>query len=314
MRKTGAGQQVDFVVDDEAPVALVEEAEVGELLIQWQIFVLCAALAMGENLVGGDGDGADFLALAGVLADHFRVDGGLVEEFLTPLTRSDGAGSEDERVRLDLRHCHHAHDGFACTAGQDDGACAARVGAIGPEDVAGVLLVVADGEQVTADRRIPKLKLERCSFDVADQVFRRIPGFDERLFDVPAPRRRDVQRVLADAVEDVDFEIPIALQFHQEQRIVGHQAQAGGVVGVAGEPHAPVARDGFGDFDDDVVGQRVLGVESQARQDDPRRSVPPTRRSTARGRRCGTCGCTPGFFPARQSGRGGRVRPRSAGC
>ena len=59
MRKIGAGQQVHLVVDDEAPVAGVEQLE-----------VRVDALPLGrEHLVGRDGDRADLLAGAGVLAD-----------------------------------------------------------------------------------------------------------------------------------------------------------------------------------------------------------------------------------------------------
>ena len=50
---------MDLVVDDEAPVAGIEELE-------GAVFALGFA---GDHLVGGDGDGFDFLLFAGVFAD-----------------------------------------------------------------------------------------------------------------------------------------------------------------------------------------------------------------------------------------------------
>ena len=56
------GQQVDLVVDDQAPVALVEQPEVGE------VAVLLGPV--GDDLVGRQGDRGDRLGVAGVGGDH----------------------------------------------------------------------------------------------------------------------------------------------------------------------------------------------------------------------------------------------------
>ena len=58
------GQQMDLVVDDQAPVVAGEQPEVREVAV--------LAGAVGEDLVGRDRDRADLFALAGVLADLLR--------------------------------------------------------------------------------------------------------------------------------------------------------------------------------------------------------------------------------------------------
>ena len=104
------GQEVDLVVDDEPPVVGVQQVQVR----------VDAFAASGEHLVGGDRDGADLLARAGVLADLLLGQGGEADELLLPLTRRDRVGDQDERRRRALGHGGGAHEGLAGPAGQDD--------------------------------------------------------------------------------------------------------------------------------------------------------------------------------------------------
>ena len=82
-------QQVDLVVDDQAPVALVEELEVR----------VDALPARRHDLVRRDRDRADLLAGARVLADLLLGERGPVEQLVAPLPRRDGVGHEDQRRR-----------------------------------------------------------------------------------------------------------------------------------------------------------------------------------------------------------------------
>ena len=76
-----------LVIDNQAPIHLGEEPQMHE--------VLRFAFAIGQDLVGGDGDWSDFLAVARVFADIFRRNRGLIEEFIDPLTHSDCVCGKD---------------------------------------------------------------------------------------------------------------------------------------------------------------------------------------------------------------------------
>jgi hypothetical protein len=108
------GQQVDLVVDDQPPVALVEDVEVGELL--------GLVVAVGEDLVGRQGDRADLLALAGVLGDLGLLQVGLVEDLAPPLLDGGDAGGQHQGGALHQRHARQADDRLAGAARQDDDA------------------------------------------------------------------------------------------------------------------------------------------------------------------------------------------------
>ncbi len=133
------GQQVDLVVDDQAPVALVEQVEVGE------VAVLLGPV--GHDLVGRQGHRRDRLGVAGVRADQGRVEVGLVEDLALPLLDGGRAGGQDQGLGLERRHGREADDGLAGPARQDDHARAAAGVAAGVEGRDGPLLVVADLER-----------------------------------------------------------------------------------------------------------------------------------------------------------------------
>ena len=84
------GQQVDLVVDDQAPVALVEELEVRE------VAVLLGPV--GHDLVGGQRDRARSPSTRRCSWRPSVVEVGLVEDLALPLLDGRGAGGQDQRV------------------------------------------------------------------------------------------------------------------------------------------------------------------------------------------------------------------------
>ena len=111
-------QQVDLVVDDQAPVALVEELEVRELLV--------LVGPVGQDLVGRDGDRADLLrSRRCTRRRRSSVEVGLVEDLALPLLDGGDARGQDERRVLHEGHGGDADDGLAGAAGQHDDAAAA---------------------------------------------------------------------------------------------------------------------------------------------------------------------------------------------
>ena len=83
-------QQMDFVVDDQAPVALVEQLEVRKL------FGLVGPIR--EDLIGRQRDRGDLLGLAGVLGHLILGQVGLVEDLAPPLLDGRDAGGQHQRA------------------------------------------------------------------------------------------------------------------------------------------------------------------------------------------------------------------------
>ena len=78
-----------LVIDDEPPIALVEDPEVAEAAV--------AIAPIGEHLISGDRDGAEIFAFTRVLAHVVGAEVGLVERLVAPLVNGRGARREDER-------------------------------------------------------------------------------------------------------------------------------------------------------------------------------------------------------------------------
>ncbi len=115
------GQQVHLVVDDQAPVAGVEDLQ-----------VRVDPLALGRHdLIGRDGHGPDLLASPGVLADLVRCQRRATEQFVPPLAGGHGVRHQDQSRGLGERHRERAHDGLARAAGQHDDARASVPEALG---------------------------------------------------------------------------------------------------------------------------------------------------------------------------------------
>ena len=106
--KNGSGQQVDLVVDDQTPVAGVEDLEV-----RVDPFPLGS-----QYLICRDRHGADFLLGSGVLTYLVRRELGTTKEFVSPLSGCDGVRHQNEGRCLGQRHGEGTHDGLAGPAGQ----------------------------------------------------------------------------------------------------------------------------------------------------------------------------------------------------
>ena len=129
---------MDLVVDHQPPVGGLKDLEVLE--------GAGLALPVGEDLVGGDGDGLDLLHVAHVEAHLVLGEAGLVQQFLLPLLHGGAIGGEHQGVGLQAAHAADADDGLARTAGQHQHTCAAFGAAARMEDVHGRLLVGAQAE------------------------------------------------------------------------------------------------------------------------------------------------------------------------
>ena len=90
--ENGGGQEVDLVVDDQAPVFAIEEFEVE----QWAASLFFAAWS--STWYVATVTGAMSLVVAAVFGDFVvRFERGLVEQLGNPLADGGGGGSEDER-------------------------------------------------------------------------------------------------------------------------------------------------------------------------------------------------------------------------
>ena len=231
---------MDLVVDDEAPVPGIKELE-------GPVFALGFA---GDHLVGGDGDGLDFLLFTGVFADFVFGEGGAAQELVAPLSAGDGIGDQDERGRFRLGHRSRADDGFAGAARQYDDARAAR-----PKGLGGVLLIIT---------QLPAVVIEGdgvgLAIDVAGEVFCRPACLEEGLLEAAALGRRDGDGMLVDARAE-EFSGSAAGKFFEDGRLIGLEDEAVGRVGV--EADAAVAGHGFGDVDKQGLGDWKAGVVFQ---------------------------------------------------
>ena len=129
IRNTGRRQKVNFVIDDQPPVALVEQAEVREVAIPLG--------PVGHDLVGRQRDRTDRLGITGVRGDLRLVDIGLVEDLAPPLLHRGGAGGQNEGLGLKGGQRGQAHDGLARAAGKNDDARASLHVAAGVEGIDG---------------------------------------------------------------------------------------------------------------------------------------------------------------------------------
>ena len=145
----------------------------------------------GDHLVGGDGDGLDFLLLTRILTDLLGREAGAAQQLIAPLAPSYGVGHEDERGGLCFSHGGSTDDGLARATGQDHDA-----GATGPEGFGGILLI------------IPKLPVHLLraqrdgmgfAVDIAGAVIGGPAGFEQLLFEPPASGGRHGDGAVIDA-------------------------------------------------------------------------------------------------------------------
>ena len=188
-------QQMHLVVDDEAPVLPTKQVQVGK---RFQVvFVLRLArrlqrsfawpglpaspFTVGQHLVGGDGDGRDFLPLTRVLADEVFGQVRLIQEFLFPLTGGHNAGHHDERLHLGAGDQVDPDDGLAGAAWQHQHTAPAGRGAAHPVGVRCILLIFAHHKRFTAASGLPQVDLHQGAGGISRQVLRRPAQLDERL-------------------------------------------------------------------------------------------------------------------------------------
>ena len=105
-------QQVHLVIDDQAPVAGVEQLKVRVDTLAPQ----------RQYLVRRDGDRAHLLAGAGVLADLVVGERGALDQLIAPLAGRDGVGDQDQRGGLGPGHRARTDQGLTGATGQDDDA------------------------------------------------------------------------------------------------------------------------------------------------------------------------------------------------
>src|SRR6185312_17198483 len=115
-----------LVVDDQAPIVARKESKMRIIFFGYFLsfgsFILVSigtGATIGQNLVGTDGDGADFFAVAGILSYQFWWYIGLVQDLLNPLAHCNGVGRKDQRGALNISHSGQAYDCFACSTGEN---------------------------------------------------------------------------------------------------------------------------------------------------------------------------------------------------
>ena len=216
-----------------------------------------ALAASGEHLVGGDRDGADLLARAGVLADLLLGQGGEADELLLPLTRRDRVGDQDERRRRALGHGGGAHEGLAGPAGQDDHARAPR-----PEALHRLALV---GAQLEGAGGVGQRDGVGLAVDVAGQVLGRPAQLDEHLLEVAALRGVDDDVGLSEPGPQQALGALGAHDLLQDRHVGGVQDQAVG--GVGEELEAAVAAHRLGDLGEQGVRHREARVGDEGVDD-----------------------------------------------
>ena len=211
-------QQVNLVVDDQAPVALVEEMKMGEIAVFLG--------PIGDDLVGRQRDRRHRLRVAGVGADQRGVDVGLVEDLALPLLDGGRAGGEDQGLGLERRHRGQADDRLAGAAGQDDHSRAASCVAAGVKGVDGPFLVVANLETAgPIASRTCSAERQGGAGGVAGEVLGRVTGRDQGLLEDAAVGVVDGEAGLVDPGAQVIAHAALAGELFEQGPILGRQAK-----------------------------------------------------------------------------------------
>ena len=136
-----------FVVDDQAPIAFVEDLEMREFLV--------LVRPVGDDLIRSNGHGANLFAVARVLGNVGLLEIGLVEDLAPPLLDGRHAGSQNQRRFLNQCHGRDADNRLAGTAGQDDDAATPLHIATRVKDIGRFTLIVADRERQPVSSGLP---------------------------------------------------------------------------------------------------------------------------------------------------------------
>ncbi len=234
-------QQVHLVIDDEPPVAAVE---------QFQMAVL-ALSAAGDHLVCRDGDRSDFLAFSREFADLILGERGARDQLSFPLPGRDDIGDQDQRRRAGFGHCGRTDQRLAGPTWQHHHPGAAR-----PERVRGQPLVIAQlpALLVQADR-------VRFTIDVAGEILCGPTDLEQQLLDPAAFAGVDDDGVVIDAGAKHRRDLLVAQHFLKHRAVQAHQRQAMGRV--LDQLQSSVAGHGVDGVDEQGLRHRVAGVTDQ---------------------------------------------------
>ena len=235
------GEQVHLVVEDQAPVARVEELEVG----------VDALTSGGHHLVGRDRDGADVLDCARVFADLGVGERRALEQLGAPLSCGHRVGHEDERGRRGHRHRGRADDGFPRAAGEYD-----DTGAAVPEALGGLTLIGAQLPTLFAQRDGVSLAV-----DVPGEVLSRPPELEKDLLEMTALGRVDDDSLVVDARADEWLHLLAAQHLLEHGAVERLKDEAVGRVHV--KLQAPVAAHGVGHVDEQGVRHGIARVAQE---------------------------------------------------
>ena len=238
-------QQVHLVVQDQAPVAGVEQLEVG----------VDALPAGGQHLVRRDGDRADLLDGAGVLADLVGGQRRPLDQLVLPLARGDGVGDQDQRGRLGVAHRGRPDQRLAGPAGQHH-----DPGSAVPEGLGGLGLV---GPQLPV--ALVERDRVRLAVDVPGVVLGRPAQLEQRLLEVAALGGVHHHGVVVEPLAEHPGDLLRAQHLLEHRPVVADQDQA--VHRVLLETQPPEAGHRLGDVDQQRVRDGVAGVGQQGVDD-----------------------------------------------
>lgn len=244
---------MDFVIDDQAPVALEEEFVVWEKLFGF-------IGAIGEDLIGGERDGGDCFFFAGVLADVVGFQSCFVEEFIAPLAERGDVGGDDEGLDLQASHDSHADDRFPCTAGQDDDAATAFDTTAHIEVVGGVALIVAQGEGEASARDGAQGDRVGRAGSVACKIFDGETELREDAFDFAAVARSDEEGEGVEVRAEKVAKFAVMGELACEELVMGAEAES---VFVGFEDEAAVTAGELDNFVLERVGNGEFAVGAE---------------------------------------------------
>ena len=274
----GCGQQVDFVVDNQAPVARIEQLQV-------QVGAFAAG---GEHLVGGDCDRSDLFDRTGVFADFIFRQAGAAQQFGLPLFGGHRIGHQDKRRCAHLCHGRGTHNGFSGTAGQDDytGFTAHKglhgfvlvwpqVPLFGPRAFALALIGAAGAARPLAGAgrtsgvwlRLVIVEVDRVCFtvDVAGVVGHRVAQFEQAELQFAAFGRVHLDGAGVDPGAEDSLHFGLFGKVVQQRGVGGFENQA--VHGRTGQHQHPEAVHEVDDFQQEFVRDGVFGVFEQGVDD-----------------------------------------------
>ena len=242
------GQQVDLVVDDEAPVVLVEDMEVGE--------GVGLLLPVRQDLVGRDGDRLDLLPVARILANLLREERRLVEDLVAPLPERGDVGGEDKRMCLHLAHGADADDCLARATWKRDNTRTSALRAAGVEGVHRLDLVGAEAERASAAGRGDHIDLERGPGLVAGEVFDGVANLDQRMLHKAAFGDLHLHATVLDRAEQEGGDEPVHADFGQDDGVVGGDGE---VLAIGHQLEPAVARHVVVHIGEDIARHLILG-------------------------------------------------------